>query len=96
MVKSMNPNVKRRGMAGYPEVEKLIDTENFEEVNDAFETAYNELDEISRKRGGFGKSRDAKRAMKALELVMDLMRNLLSLKYKLQENAENQAKKNQK
>jgi len=31
------------GQAGYPAVEKLIDTEDFDEVNDAFEEAYAEL-----------------------------------------------------
>lgn len=76
------------GQAGYPAVEKLIDTEDFDELNEAFEAAYAELFEISRKKKGLKARRDAKKAMKALELTLDLFRELLAIKYKLQEEAE--------
>lgn len=80
---------KRQGetvlSAGYPAVEKLIDTENFGEVNKAFEKAYKELDEINRKKKGLKKGRDAKKAMKAIEHVVDLFKELLEIKYRLQE-----------
>jgi hypothetical protein len=76
------------GQAGYPAVERLIDTEDFDELNEIFETAYEELFEISKKRKGLKTRRDAKKAMKALELTLDLFRELLAIKYKLQEEAE--------
>ena len=81
------------GQAGYPAVEKLIDTEDFDELNEVFETAYEELFEISKKRKGLKTRRDAKKAMKALELTLDLFRELLAIKYKLQEEAEKAQKK---
>lgn len=81
------------GQAGYPAVEKLIDTESFDDLNEAFESAYAELFEISKKRKGLKTRRDAKKAMKALELTLDLFRELLAIKYKLQEEAEKAQKK---
>ena len=81
------------GQAGYPAVEKLIDTEDFDELNEVFETAYEDLFEISKKRKGLKTRRDAKKAMKALELTLDLFRELLAIKYKLQEEAEKAQKK---
>ena len=74
-------------------IEQLIDSEDFTDVNEEFERAYNELDEIARKKSGIGKGKDAKKAMKSLELVMDLLRDLLAVKYKLQENAKKTEKK---
>jgi hypothetical protein len=81
------------GQAGYPAVERLIDTEDFDELNETFEMAYEELFEISKKRKGLKTRRDAKKAMKALELTLDLFRELLAIKYKLQEEAEKAQKK---
>jgi len=81
------------GQTGYPAVEKLIDTEDFDELNETFELAYEELFEISKKRKGLKTRRDAKKAMKALELTLDLFRELLAIKYKLQEEAEKAQKK---
>ena len=70
---------------GYPRVEKLIDTEDFSEINGAFEDAYAKLAEIDRQKKGLKKGRDAKKVMKSMELVMDLFRDLLAIKYQLQE-----------
>ena len=74
----------------YPEVEKLIESEDFEEVNTVFAKAHDELGAIARKKNSFKKPREAKKAMKALELTMELFRELLSIKYQLQ--AEHEAK----
>lgn len=76
------------GQAGYPAVEKFIDTENFDGLNETFEEAYAELFEISKKRKGLKTRREARKAMKALELTLDLFRELLAIKYKLQEEVE--------
>jgi predicted DNA-binding WGR domain protein len=75
------------GRAGYPAVEKLIDTEDFDEINAAFEEAYTELFEMSKRKKGLKTQREARKAMKSLELTLDLLRELLAIKYKLQEEA---------
>jgi hypothetical protein len=81
------------GQAGYPAIEKLIDTEEFDDLNYAFEAAYAELFEISKKKKGLKTRREAKEAMRALELTLDLFRDLLAIKYRLQEEAEKAQKK---
>ena len=83
--KSQQEAQPKYGQAGYPMVEKLIDTEEFDEINEAFEAAYAELYDISKKKKGFKTQRDAKRAMRALELSLELFRELLAIKYRLQE-----------
>lgn len=70
----------------FPEIEKLLETEDFSRINANFQQAYEALEKMSRGRGGMGKSRDARKAMKAIERVMDLLRDLLKLKYQLKEN----------
>ena len=70
---------------GYPRVEKLIETEDFVEVNEAFEAAYADLGSLVSKSRSIKKSKGAKKAMKAMELTMDLFRELLEIKYQLQE-----------
>ncbi len=69
---------------GYPRVEQLIDTEDFTEVNEAFEVAYADLGGLVSKSRSIKKGKDAKKAMKAMELTMDLFRDLLEIKYQLQ------------
>jgi uncharacterized protein (DUF2267 family) len=81
------------GQAGYPAVERLIDTENFDDLNETFEAAYAELFQISKKRKGLKSRREAKKAMRALELTLDLFRELLAIKYRLQQEAEKAQKK---
>lgn len=76
---------QKYGQAGYPNVERLVDTEDFDEINEAFELAYADLHEISKKKKGFKTQRDIKRAMRALELTLGLFGELLAIKYKLQE-----------
>lgn len=78
-------NARRYGQAGYPTVEKLIDTEDFDAINLAFEDAYAELHDISKRKKGLRTKRDVKRAMRALELTLELFRELLAIKYRLQE-----------
>jgi hypothetical protein len=72
-------------VAQFPEIEKLIDSEDFSKINQSLTAAYEELEKVSKARGGMGKSRDAKKAMKAIERVMDLLRELLKVKYRLSE-----------
>jgi len=95
MPKGMIQPVSTKGQtSGYPEIEHLIDTEDFSEVNQKFKEAYDNLEEIASHKRGLKKSRDAKKAMKAMELVMDLFRELLTIKYRLQEIAASKQPKN--
>ena len=73
--------------AGYPEIEHLIDTEDFTEVNEKFQQVYDKLETAHKQKRGLKKSRDAKQAMKSIELVMELFRELLTIKYRLEEIA---------
>lgn len=77
----------------YPAVEQLIDSEDFSHINEVFSQAYGELTEIAHKKGGFGKSRDAKKVMQSLELTMDLFRELLEIKYSLKAAQQKAQKK---
>lgn len=95
-MKKTNPDASkadRYGQAGYPTVEKLIDTEDFDAINLAFEEAYGELFEMSKKKKSFGTQRDIKRVMNSLELTLDLFRELLAIKYRLQEEMAKAKKK---
>lgn len=74
----------------YPRIEALLDTEDFEPVNKSFTAAYGELEKIARQKAGLGKSKLAKKAMKAYQLVMDLLKELLKLKYQMMEAAKKQ------
>ncbi len=71
--------------AGYPAVEELIDSEQFEPLNQVFTTAYEQLDQLAKAKGGLKTRKEAKKAMKSIEVVMDLLRELLAIKYRLQE-----------
>lgn len=83
---TIRPPEKTKGpTSGYPSIEHLIDTEDFSEINVKFKEAYEKLEGIYKHKRGLKKSRDAKKGMKAIELVMDLFRELLTIKYKLQE-----------
>ena len=90
MIKEEKP---RGPTAGYPEIERLVDSEDFDEVNEKFQNAYDKLEGISKQKRGLKKSREAKKAMKAIELVMDLFRELLTIKYRLQEIASSRQPK---
>lgn len=79
------PERSKGPTAGYPAIEHLIDTEDFSEINVRFKEAYDKLEEVYKHKRGLKKSRDAKKGMKAIELVMELFRELLTIKYKLQE-----------
>lgn len=72
-------------MTGYPEIERLIETEQFDDVNQVFASTHEALAKVASKKGGFKKSGEAKKAMKAIELVMQLFRELLIIKYQLKE-----------
>jgi hypothetical protein len=84
---------KTYGESGYPAIEKLIDTEEFDVLNAAFEDAYMQLQEVSSRKKGFKTQREAAKVMKTLELTLDLLRELLALKYRLQETSSESPRK---
>lgn len=79
--------------AGYPAIEQLIDSEDFGHFNEVFEKAYNELVEQAKIKRGLKKSREAKKAMRSIELVMELFKELLEIKYRLLEMMKRMQKK---
>lgn len=68
----------------YPTIEGLIESERFEAINKAFETAYGELEAIASKKSGLKKGREAEKIMVAIDEVMGLLKELLQLKYQMQ------------
>ncbi len=83
-------NEESDSMVGYPRIERLIDTEEFDVVNKSFAASYGELEKVARQKAGLGKAKQAKKAMKSYELVMDLLKELLKLKYQMQEAIKQQ------
>lgn len=83
----------QRASLGYPNIEKLIDSEDFAAVNKAFKNAYEDLEKLARAKGGLRKSKEAKKAMHALEKCSELLKELLQIKYRLQEELKKQPKK---
>lgn len=79
----------------YPAIEKLLESEDFDELNSHYAKAYAELEKVAKQKG-MGKARDAKKAMKALERVADLMNYLLKLKYEFIESQQSGEKGPQK
>ena len=78
--------------AGYPAVEELIDSERFDSVNKAFGDAYAQLSEIIKKKNGLKSVKEAKIAQKAIDLVMEVLKELLAVKYTLLRQQEGQKK----
>ena len=76
--------------SGYPRIERLIDTEEFDPINKSFATAYGELEKVARQKAGLGKAKLAKKAMRSYELVMDILKELLKLKYQMMEAMKQQ------
>ncbi len=72
--------------AGYPRIEELVDGENFDPINKSFAAAYGELEKISRQKAGLGKAKQAKKAMRGYELTMNLLKEVLKMKYQMVEN----------
>jgi hypothetical protein len=79
--------------SGYPRIERLIDTEEFDPINKSFAAAYGELEKVVRQKAGLGKAKLAKKAMRSYELVMDILKELLKLKYQMMEALKQQEAK---
>ena len=79
---------------GYPQIEKLLETENFEQINKSFAESYEKLEKIKSDRsGGLKKQKAAQKAMKAYEISTQLINELLQIKYQIVKMREDEAKK---
>ena len=72
----------------FPEIDHLLQTEDFDRINKSFAEAYDTMEKLSKSRGGLGKSRDARKVMRAIERVTDLLKDLLKLKYQMDRGGE--------
>ena len=79
----------------YPSIEKLLESEDFDALNKHYASAYEALEKIAKQKG-LGKAREAKKAMKALERVAELLNYLLRLKLEVMAAQEGGEKKPQK
>ena len=84
------PSQQTAPSLGYPRVEKLIDSEDFTQANRVFEEAYKALEKEGRSKTGLKKGKETARAQKAIERVTQLFRELLEVKYRLQEYVKQQ------
>ncbi|OVE81484.1 hypothetical protein BVY03_03615 [bacterium K02(2017)] len=81
---------------GYPQIEKLIENEDFGTINKSFADAYALLEKIKHDTsGGIKKQKAAQKAMKAYELTTELINELLKIKYQIIKLREEEAKKNE-
>lgn len=79
---------------GYPHIEDLIETENFEQVNQTFAEAYDKLEKIHADLSqGTKKQKAARKIMQAYELTTQLMNELLLIKRDLMEKQAEGRKK---
>lgn len=64
----------------FPEIEHLLESSDLEKVNKSFAPSYEALEKLARGGKGIGKTRDARKAMKAIEITLDLFREFFRLK----------------
>ncbi|MBU0505187.1 MAG: hypothetical protein ABII18_10665 [bacterium] len=82
---------------GYPTIEKLLETEEFQKINESFGQAYSKLEAISQdSSAGLKKKKAATKAMQAYELTTELLNELLKIKYQIVQMRQAEAKKNEK
>lgn len=82
---------------GYPHIEQLLETENFEVINKSFAEAYDKLEVIMKDRSaGLKKQKDAQKSMQAYELTVELINELLKIKREIAKQREKSGQKQQK
>lgn len=78
---------------GYPLIEEMLETEDFKRVNQSFSASFQKLERIFHDHAsGIKKQKEARKAMEAYEYTVELVKELLKLKYQVEE----EQKKNQK
>lgn len=75
---------QKRFFLQFPALERLMETEEFDDLNRTFIEAYDTLEKISlaknATKSGIEKKRSARKIMRALELTMNLLRDFLQVK----------------
>lgn len=90
-------NTRKPPELGYPQIEKLLDSEDFNRLNKSFGEAYHRLEVIQGDvSAGLKKQKAAGRALKAYELTTDLIKELLNIKYHLHKLRRDAAGKQKK
>lgn len=81
--KTPSQQIKENGL-GYPKIEEILESENFEPINKSFSEAYDKLEIIHQDgSSGLKKQKAAKKAMQSYELTISLLNELIQLKYQL-------------
>ena len=92
--KSGKADAPKTGRLGYPTIEALLDSEDFDRLNKSFGEGYNKLTALlDNKSAGLKTQKEARAAMKAYELTTDLLKELLQLKYAMQKESKKNEKK---
>lgn len=80
----LTPPKPQKSQLGYPIIEKLIDSEDFSKVNKTMSASYDTLERmLKQKTGGLKKQKMVREALKAYDLTIDLIRDLLKAKYEI-------------
>lgn len=86
-----NTSSSKKTLPGYPIIEKLIETEDFSQVDQTMSVSYEALQRLLKQRtGGMKAQRQVRQAVKAFDLTLDLMKILLKTKYEMIEKIEKQ------
>lgn len=81
---SKNNEKAQKTQLGYPLLEKLIETEDFAKVSASFSASYGVLESMLKEKGqGLKKQKGVRAALKAYDLTVDLIRELLKTKYSM-------------
>lgn len=92
-----SPQRPQRRLLGYPIIEKLIETEDFNKVNKTMSACYDTLERmLKNKTAGLQKKKHIRQAIKAYDLTIDLIRDLLKIKYEIMQRAQKEAKGHKK
>lgn len=76
---------------GYPIMEQLLESEQFDAVNTSFSQGYEKLEKIMNDRSaGLKKQKEAEGSLKAYELTVELIKELLQIKREIVKNQQAQ------
>ena len=77
----------------FPSIEEIIASDDLGPITQKLNAIHEELEKVSKEKGGLGKTRDAKKGMRAIEKTIDLLKELLRIKRENMKALEDQRKK---
>ena len=87
--------VARTQLTGYPHIEALLESEDFDRINKTFSDAYQKLEKIAKDSSlGLQARKNAQEAMQAYELTAELVKQLLQVKYNIMKQSEQSGQTN--